>query len=102
MTTDDPTLAADVYTRALEPHRRGRLRRTAVVAADIVASSLGGLLELSSAGEVVVRRRADDREVLRVPAGPPEEAAQLVAHVEEQLTSMSPAEFREAWGIAQE
>ena len=99
MTTDEPVLAGDLYRHRLEAHERGRLRRAAVLAADLVASATVGLLELSSAGEVVVRCREDDLEVLRVPAGPPEEAAQLMAHVEEQLASLSPVEFREAWGI---
>lgn len=95
--SDEPALAGDLYEHHLEPHRRGRLRRAVLAAADIVAASLGGLLELSSAGEVVVRRRADAVELVRIPAGPPEEAAQVLAHVREQLETLSPAEFRDAW-----
>lgn len=99
MSTDEPDLATDLYRHGLEPHERGRLRRAAVLAADLVASATVGMLELSSLGEVVVRRRTDDLEVLRVTAGPPDEATQLLAHIEEQLATMSPAEFRATWGI---
>lgn len=100
MSTDEPALAGDLYRHALEPHQRGRLRRAAVQAADLVAAATVGLLELSSVGDVVVRRRSDDLEVLRVPAGPPDEAAQTLAHVGEQLDTLPPAEFRDAWGIS--
>lgn len=96
---DEPALAGDLYEHRLEPHERGRLRRAVVAAVDLVAAATVGLLELSSAGEVVVRRRADGAEVLRVPAGPAEEAAQLLTHVREQLRTLSPADFRDAWGL---
>lgn len=102
VTVDEPALARDLYTHLLEPLRRGRLRRAAVLAVDVIASALSAPSDLSSAGDVVVRRRADGAEVLRVPVGPPEEAAQVSAHVEQQLADMSPAEFRKTWGIAQE
>ncbi|MCD4535953.1 hypothetical protein LRP67_17835 [Nocardioides sp. cx-169] len=100
MTAEEPALAGDVYAHVLETLRRGRLRRAAILAVDVVASVLSAPSELSSAGDVVVRRRADGVEVLRVPVGPPEEAAQISAHVEQQLAGMSPAEFRATWGIA--
>jgi hypothetical protein len=38
--------------------------------------------------------------VLRVAAGASEEAAQTLRHVEEQLGTLSPDEFRDRWGIA--
>lgn len=93
--------AVEIYRHELAPMRRGRLRRVLVGTVDLVAAMVGGLLELSSAGDVLVVRRSDEREVLRVPGGPPEEAAQLMHHVGQQLATLSPAEFRKRWGIAE-
>lgn len=97
---DATPLAGDLYEHQLEPPERGRVWRTLVAAADLVAASAGGLLELSSVGDVVVRQRADGMEVLRVPAGPPDEAAQVLEHLREQLATLSPGEFRERWGLS--
>lgn len=92
--------AAEVYDVALDRPDRGRVRRTVDAVLDLAGALVGGLLELSSAGTVVVRRRTDGVEVLRVDGGPAEETAQLLHHVREQLDTLSAEEFRDRWGIA--
>lgn len=94
--------AGEVYVAALDRPDRGRVRRLVDAGLDIAGAAVGGLLELSSAGTVVVRRRADGVEVLRVDGGPAEETAQLLHHVREQLDTLSAEEFRDRWGIAPE
>ncbi|MGA8257686.1 MAG: hypothetical protein WB767_14020 [Nocardioides sp.] len=98
--TLEPQTAAEVYVHALEPPVRGRARRLGVAALDLWCATFGGLFELSSAGDVVVRRRSDGVEELRIPAGPPDEASILLHHVREQLDLLSPDEFRGTWGVA--
>jgi hypothetical protein len=92
--------AAEEYVAALDRPDRGRARRLVDAGLDIVGAALGGLLDLSSAGTVVVRRRSDGVEVLRVDGGPAEASAQLLHHVREQLDTLSAEEFRDRWGIA--
>lgn len=92
-------IALDLYLVKLEPVRRSRLRRVGVAALDLWCAMSGGLLELSSVGDVVVRRRTDDVEVLRMASGPPEQAAQTLNYVLEQLRELTPADFRSAWGV---
>lgn len=96
---DDSTPAGDLYEHRLEAQQHGRLRRAILVAGDVIAAALAGPIDLASAGDVVVRRRVDQIEVLRIPAGPPEEAAQVMARVGEQLAALSLAEFHEAWSV---
>lgn len=102
MSDHEPTLAGDLYQHRLEPQQGGRLRRAlraAYVLGDVVAASVAAPLDPLSAGDVVVRRRTEEVEVLRVAAGPSEEAARLLAHIGEQLETMSPEEFHETWSI---
>lgn len=97
--TLDPLSGSEVYEHSLEPRHRGPVRRVVLGALDLWCATTGGLLELTRAGDVVVRRRSDGVEELRVPAGPPEDAAPILDLVREQLETLSPAEFRERWGI---
>ena len=93
-------VAEDLYLAKLEVRRR-KLPRVLTLIADLWCAAMGGLFELSSAGEIVVRRRTDDSEVLRVPAGGLSDAAMLLNELHEQLSAQSPAEFRETWGISE-
>ena len=54
---------------------------------------------MTRAGDVVVRRRSDGVEELRVPLLPGEDAALALDQVREQLETLGPDEFREQWGI---
>ena len=94
-----PLSAAEVYAHRLEPRRRGPLRRVLLGALDLWCATNGGLLELTRAGDVVVRRRSDGVEELRVPLLPGEDAALALDQVREQLETLGPDEFREQWGI---
>ena len=57
-------------------------------------------MELTRAADIVVRRRSDGVEELRVPVPVADDAPTLLDLVREQLDSLSPDEFRAAWGIA--
>lgn len=98
--TLDPLAADEVYVSRLEPHPASRWRRVVCAALDLWCAASGGLLELTSAGDVVVRRRSDGVEELRIFAGPPQVAAPMLTSVAADLAELSPEEFREAWGIA--
>jgi hypothetical protein len=98
--TLDPAYAGEVYVHALEPKPRRRGGRLVAGALDLWCATAGGQFELSSVGQVVVRRRSDEVVELRIPVGGGEAAATLLGLVSEQLEYLSPAEFREAWGVA--
>jgi hypothetical protein len=99
--TLEPLAAGEVYVVHLEPHPRPRARRVLHAALDLWCATSGGMLELSSAGDVVVRRRCDDAEELRIFAGPPGTAAPMLHQVREDLEGLSPESFRAAWGLDQ-
>ena len=99
MSTAPEQVAADVYDHELTAPRGGRVRRALAGVVDLVASVDAGPLGLGSVGDVVVRRRDDGVEVLRVTAGPPEEAAATVRELDAQLRTLTPEEFRGRWGI---
>lgn len=91
--------AADLYAAALEPPAPGRPRLLAAGRGVLLAvGAMIGWYDEPSAGDLVVRRRDDGREVLRVDAGPSEAAAGLLAHVRAQLATVSAREFRDTWG----
>ncbi|GEP36867.1 hypothetical protein NPS01_05300 [Nocardioides psychrotolerans] len=96
----EPASADEVYVHRLEPRRRGPVRRVLLGALDLWCATQGGLLELTRAGDIVVRRRSDGVEELRVPLVPGEDAALALDQIREQLESQAPDEFRARWGIA--
>lgn len=91
--------AGEVYAVALESpvSARGRWRARAHGAL-LAVGAMAGWYDEPTAGDLVVRRRDDGCELLRVDAGPSEAAAQLLAHVRRQLDELSPRELRDAWG----
>jgi hypothetical protein len=99
MTSTPTPTAGDVYEHELVPPQGGRVRRALAGVSDAIANVEGGPVEVVSVGDVVVRRRDDGSEVLREAGGGSEEAAQTVRHLEGQLATLSPEEFRERWGI---
>ncbi len=50
--------------------------------------------------DVVVRRRDDRAEVVRIPAGAEVTAATVLDHVRQQLWSLDVEQFCAAWGVA--
>lgn len=97
--TLDPLAADEVYVAGIEPHPRSVPRRVLDAVLDLWCASFGGLLELSGAADVVVRRRHDGGEELRIYAGPAQHAALVLAETTEDLAASSPQAFRAAWGI---
>jgi hypothetical protein len=95
----EPTTAGEVYVAAVEAPRAGLVRRVALGIADLVDAAIGGGTGMSGVGDVVVRRIEDDVEVVRVPAGPAEEAALTIQTMREQLEHLSIDDFHAAWGI---
>ncbi|WP_323793005.1 hypothetical protein [Nocardioides sp.] len=97
--TLEPACAGEVYESELLPPTRSKLRRYSFGALDLWCAMFGGLFELSAGGEVVVRRRADGVEELRIPVTGTEEAGLLLTMVREQLAELTPAEFRSTWSV---
>lgn len=91
--------ADEVYSAALEPRPRTVVRRLLLGALDVWCAQTGGRMELSRAADVVVRRRHDGVAELRLPVPVADDAATWLALVRDDLQTLEPAEFREAWGI---
>ncbi len=97
--TLEPATAGEVYLHALEPRHRGIVRRVVYSALDLWCANFGGRFELTIAGDVVVRRREDGIEELRIEVYSPDDAAETLYRVGEQLEEMEPDEFRASWSI---
>ena len=91
--------ADEVYSAVLEPRPRTVARRLLLGARDGWCAQTGGRMELSRAADVVVRRRHDGVAELRLPVPVADDAATWLALVRDDLQTLEPAEFREAWGI---
>lgn len=97
--TLEPLAADEIYAVLLEPHPRRRGPAVLRAALDLWCATSGGLLELTRAGDVVLRRRSDGVEELRIPAGPPEHAMPVLQQIRDDLAALSPEEFRRGWGL---
>lgn len=97
--TLEPLAADEVYAVLLEPHPRPRAQVLLHAALDLWCATSGGLLELTRAGDVVLRRRHDGVEELRIPAGPPETALPVLQQIRDDLETLSPEQFRRGWGL---
>lgn len=97
--TYEPIAADEIYTSALEPPPRGPVTRVLRSALDLWCAMTGGLLELTSSADVVVRRRSDAAEELRIAGGAPPVTLSLLERVRTDLDQMSPDQFRAEWGI---
>ncbi len=97
---EDRPVAGNVYSVELAADTgRKAVRRLALAAWVMVSTVVTGDVSGTSVGEVVVRRRSDGQEMMRVDAGAEEEAALLVSHVREQLATLTPEEFCERWDV---
>ncbi|MFW3172127.1 hypothetical protein [Geodermatophilus sp. CPCC 206100] len=94
----DDVRAAELYVADLEPHPGGRVQRTLRVAGAFLSELVSGLLPAPTVSDVVVRRRADGAEALRVPAADPVLPGDLLRFVREQLDSMDAEAFLAEWG----
>jgi hypothetical protein len=97
--TLDPIDADEVYLAALEPRPRTTTRRLLLGALDLWCATNGGRLELTRAADVVVRRRWDGIEELRLPVPVADDAPTWLALIRDDLMACDPEEFRAAWGI---
>ena len=99
MLTLDPVDGDEVYRAALEPRQRSTVRRLVLGALDLWCAANGGRFELTRAADVVVRRRSDGVEELRVAVPVADDAPGWLALVRDDLLDLDPEEFRAAWGI---
>lgn len=97
---DEEPAAGTVLSVAVEPpsSRRRRALRIVTIPLRVYAAGLG-VLDEPSFGDVVVRRRDDGSEVLRVPVHGAEATATQLAHVRHQLSALTEDEFLERWSL---
>jgi hypothetical protein len=93
----DDVPAAQVLVADLEPRPGGRLVRAARLLAAFAAELALGLLPAPSLFDVVVRRRSDRTEVVRVPAGDTTAPGDMLRFVREQLASSDAGTFLAEW-----
>ncbi len=91
--------ASDVYAADLEPRPGGRLRHRARVAGAFVAELAWGLLPGPTVFDVVVRRRDDGAEVLRVPSEDPTAPGGMLGAIRDELDAVAPEEFLARWSV---
>ena len=96
--TTDGVRAADVYEATLLSRPGGRVKRGARLAAAFIAELAWGLIPSPDLFDVVVTRRSDGAEVLRVGAGNPNVPGDMLGLVNQQLADLAPAEFLDEWG----
>jgi hypothetical protein len=89
--------AADVFTAELHPRPGGRLRQGARLAGAVLSELLLQLLPAPSVHDVVVTRRRDGAEVLRVPADEPLRAGERLAQIRSELERLDPETFLTGW-----
>ena len=95
--TDDAR-AGDRYEASLQPRPGGRVLRSARLLAAFAAELAWGLLPGPSLHDVVVTRRTDGAEVLRVSAGDPNVPGEMLGLVQQHLADLTPAAFLAEWG----
>ena len=91
--------AADVYAADLEPRPGGRLRHRLRVAGAFLAELAWGLLPGPTVFDVVVRRRDDGAEVLRVPSEDPAVPGDVLQAIRGELDAMTPEQFLAEWSV---
>jgi hypothetical protein len=98
VTAADSHRATEVYEATLQPRRGGRVLRSGRLLAAFAAELAWGLLPQPSLSDVVVTRRGDGVEVLRVSAGDPHVPGDMLALVQRHLAELTPGEFLAEWG----
>jgi len=97
--TPDPGAprAEALLSAALEARGGGRGLRAARLIGAVVAQIALGLLPSPALHDVVVRRRSDGEEVLRVTSGDPLQAGDMLAHVRTRLAELDEEAFLAEW-----
>src|SRR5688572_6791883 len=85
--------ADEVFVASLQPRPGGRIVHGLRLVGAFLAQLLLQLLPSPSVHDVVVHRRDDGTEVLRVPAGDPLVSGDLLAYVQQQLDSLDAESF---------
>ncbi|HYH72080.1 MAG TPA: hypothetical protein VD764_02605 [Nocardioides sp.] len=95
------TRAGDVLDLRFEPRAQRGLRvfAAAVWQAVTLADTISGNDATGAGGAYVVTRRSDASEVVRVDVTHDEIGATRL-HLERQLADLTPEEFEETWGVA--
>jgi len=93
----DGVRAADVFIADLRPRPGGPLRHWARLAGAALSELLLELIPSPSVHDVVVTRREDGEEALRVPAGEPLRAGELLAQIRHELEHLAPESFLAGW-----
>jgi hypothetical protein len=91
-------VAADVFDLSLQPRPGGRLRHWARLAGAFASQMLGQLTPSPAVHDVVVVRRTDGTEALRVPAEDPLTVGDLLAYMRQQLADLDEEAFLAEWG----
>lgn len=89
--------AADVFAAELLPRPGGRLLHAARIAGAFVAELAWQLLPAPTVHDVVVTRRDDGSEVLRVPASLPLLDGEHLAQMRAELARLDPESFLREW-----
>ncbi len=98
-TGQDDVRAAALYAADLEPRPGGRVRHAARIAGAFVAALAWGLLPAPTVHDVVVRRRDDGSEVLRVPTEDPQAPGHMLGAIRDELGAVTPEEFLARWSV---
>ena len=91
--------ASEVYRADLEPRPGGRVRHWTRVAGAFAAEMVQGLVPAPTVHDVVVRRRDDGTEVLRVPSEDPTAPGHMLSAVRDELGAVGPDEFLARWSV---
>jgi hypothetical protein len=94
----DAVRAADVFVADLRPRPGGRLMQGVRLAGAALSELLLQLIPAPSVHDVVVARRDDGTEVLRVPAGDPHVPGDMLRLVQRQLAEQDLPTFLAGWG----
>ncbi|SDY32085.1 hypothetical protein SAMN05661080_03062 [Modestobacter sp. DSM 44400] len=91
-------LARDAFAATLVRRPGGRLVRSGRFLAAFAAELAWGLLPAPSLSDVLVTRRRDGVERVRVSAGDANVPGEMLAVVQRQLEELDPAAFLAEWG----
>ena len=89
--------ASQVLTASLEPMAGGRLRRAARLVGAVVSQLGLQLIPSPALHDVVVRRRDDGSEVLRVASFDPLQSGDMLMFVRAQLDELDEERFLAEW-----
>ncbi len=93
----DQTMADEVFNAELEEGGESALERAGRFATGVLTSALGGSGAAVVGASVVVRRREDEKEVLRIDVPDAESGDQVLQAMREDLRTYPADEFVTVW-----